>query len=327
LVHFDFDERYQDELVVGSAIPPQWRAVVSLLAHAAIVALLLALPRLAIFHLTPAEEAQRREELLRQRPQEDRTFVFVQPRVDLEAPRPPERGEASDKDRIASSPVRRENPTTPLPYAEGNSRERVESPPAAPPERARGPQSPAPPTPGEALQAQRQPASEPRYLPPGENGVTVPPAAPPQPQPQGQAGSGALGEALRNLQRYVQNESFDNRSGGDSRQFGPFLQFDTKGVEFGPWVRRFVAQVKRNWIIPYAAYAMHGHVVLQFNVHKDGRITDLAVVGPSTIDGFNHSSANAILSSNPTEPLPPEYPADKAFFTVTFYYNEEPPGR
>ena len=31
---------------------------------------------------------------------------------------------------------------------------------------------------------------------------------------------------------------------------------------------------------------------------------------------------NALLASNPTEPLPPEYPDDKAFFTVTFYYNE-----
>ena len=36
---------------------------------------------------------------------------------------------------------------------------------------------------------------------------------------------------------------------------------------------------------------------------------------------------NALLASNPTEPLPPEYPDDKAFFTVTFYYNESPDGR
>ena len=27
-------------------------------------------------------------------------------------------------------------------------------------------------------------------------------------------------------------------------------------------------------------------------------------------------------SSNPTQPLPPEYPSEKAFFTVTFFYNE-----
>src|SRR5437773_889077 len=46
---------------------------------------------------------------------------------------------------------------------------------------------------------------------------------------------GALGDALRNLQRYVQRDAFDNTQGGGG-QFGPELQFDTKGVEFGPWV-------------------------------------------------------------------------------------------
>ena len=35
--------------------------------------------------------------------------------------------------------------------------------------------------------------------------------------------------------------------------------------------------------------------------------------------------ADALSSSNPTAPLPPEYPVDKAFFTVTFFYNETPP--
>ena len=48
---------------------------------------------------------------------------------------------------------------------------------------------------------------------------------------------------------------------GAGGQFGPEIQFDTKGVEFGPWIRRFIAQVKRNWLIPYAAMSMKGHVV------------------------------------------------------------------
>ena len=69
---------------------------------------------------------------------------------------------------------------------------------------------------------------------------------------------GSLGEALKNLERYVQ--TFDNPQGGGG-QFGPEIQFDTKGVEFGPWIRRFVAQVKRNWLIPYAAMSQSGHVV------------------------------------------------------------------
>ena len=148
------------------------------------------------------------------------------------------------------------------------------------------------------------------------------PQGPPANTGRGAASGGSLGDALRNLQRYVQGESFDNQGGGG--QFGPEIQFDTKGVEFGPWIRRFIAQVKRNWFIPYAAMSMKGHVVITFNVHKDGSITDLSVVGPSAIEPFNNAAYGALASSNPTQPLPPEYPADKAFFTVTFFYNETP---
>jgi TonB family protein len=98
------------------------------------------------------------------------------------------------------------------------------------------------------------------------------------------------------------------------------------GVDFGRWILRFKAQVERNWfpLIPQAAMSMSGHTVLTFNVHKNGTITDLAVVQPSRIDGFNNAAYGAMVSSNPTIPLPSEYPADKAFFTVTFFYNESP---
>jgi TonB family protein len=319
LIHFDFDDRYQDELVVGHAITPREAVLGSVVFHILLVLGFLFAPAIPWFVRSPEELQAMREMQQRMRPPEqNKTFVFVQPKVDLEAQRPPERAENSDKDRIARAPERAPNPTNPLPYARGNSSNRVEASQA---ERARGPQTQAPPSPGEVAQAQ-PPPTQPSILPPSDSGYRRPEETP----REARAGSGALGEALRNLQKYVQNESFDNQS-GNSGQFGPFIQFDTKGVEFGPWVRRFVAQVKRNWFIPYAAMTMRGHVVLQFNVHKDGRITDVAVVGASNVDAFNNAAANAILTSNPTEPLPPEYPADKAFFTVTFYYNEEPPGR
>ena len=136
---------------------------------------------------------------------------------------------------------------------------------------------------------------------------------------------GSLGDALRNLERYVQDQQLSNPRGGTG-DFGPAIQFDTMGVDFGRWILRFKAQVERNWfpLIPQAAMSMSGHTVLTFNVHKNGTITDLAVVQPSRIDGFNNAAYGAMVSSNPTIPLPSEYPADKAFFTVTFFYNESP---
>lgn len=276
--------------------------------HIIVLVALVALPRLPIFQPS-AEDLQRREELLRRiRDNENRTFVFVQPRVDLEAETPPERANPSDLDRRAATPERAPTPLNTEPFARGNSPERTESADAR-----RGPESPSPPAP-EPPQPETQIANA---RPPVETG-------PRRELPPPVAQSGALGEALKNLQRYVQNESFENPQGG-ANEPGASIQFDTKGVEFGPWLRRFVAQVRRNWFIPLAAFSMHGRVVLQFNIWKDGRITDIAIVGPSDIGAFNNAAVNAIRTSNPTQPLPPEYPVEKAFFTVTFYYNESPP--
>jgi TonB family protein len=139
--------------------------------------------------------------------------------------------------------------------------------------------------------------------------------------------TGVLAEAIRNVQKYAGQEAFNNQQGGAPDANFPSIQFDSKGVEFGPWLRRFVAQIRRNWFIPYAAMSMRGHVVLTFNVHKDGSITDVTVIKPSSIDAFTRSAQNAILASNPTVQLPPEYPDDRAFFTVTFYFNENPTDR
>jgi TonB family protein len=123
----------------------------------------------------------------------------------------------------------------------------------------------------------------------------------------------------------VQNQTFNNPQGGMNDP-GSSIQFDTKGIDFGPWIRRFVAQVRRNWFIPNAAMSFRGHVVIQFNIHRNGRITDVNVVAPSSIESFNRAAYNAILGSNPVEPLPPEYPDPVVLFTVTFFYNEQPPG-
>lgn len=106
------------------------------------------------------------------------------------------------------------------------------------------------------------------------------------------------------------------------------LRFDTKGVEFGPWARRFLAQVKRNWkpnIPLFQAMLLRGPTVMTFNVHKDGSLTDVAVAVPSGIGGFDTAARQALLMSNPTSPLPFEYPDEKACMTLTFRYDESPP--
>jgi TonB family protein len=279
--------------------------------------------------VTVNPDAVRAREQPQQKADADKTrFVFVQPKLDLKALKPPPQAEASDMDRQAATPRPQPKPQNPLPYSRGNTRERVERSDQqiargqgpAPDPRA-GEQTPAPPQPQTPQMTDNQ-----LRLPEAQSPLQIPSTQ----QPAARSGAlgratspgGSLGDALRNLQRYVQRDQFENAQGGGA--FGPAIQFDTKGVEFGPWIRRFIAQVKRNWLIPYAAMSMKGHVVVTFNVHKDGSITDLQVVGASPVDAFNNAAFGALASSNPTAPLPPEYPSDKAFFTVTFFYNEEP---
>jgi TonB family protein len=316
LVHFDFEDRYQDEHVVGSALSFREGVMLSVIVHLVLILAFQFGPDLKIFQPTPEEIEARQQELRRQqeRDRSERRFVFVDPRVDLKALQPPPRADLSDLDRRAQAPQRAVKPDNPLPFSPGNSPERTE---AAQPERARGQETELKPN-------AEPPEPEPeervaKVLPRADTGIRRSPETS-RPAP------GALGEALKNLERYVQNETFRNVQGG-ANDPGATIQFDTKGVDFGPWLRRFVAQVRSNWFVPYAAMTFRGHVVVQFNIHKDGTITQLVVAGPSDIDAFNRAAHNAILGSNPTTPLPPEYPDPVAFFTVTFYYNETPPLR
>jgi hypothetical protein len=53
----------------------------------------------------------------------------------------------------------------------------------------------------------------------------------------------------------------------------------------------------------------------------------LKTVKPSDIGAFNTAAFQALVQSNPTLRLPPEYPDDKVLFTVTFFYNDRPGGR
>ena len=313
-MYFDFDDRYESVAEVGSAISRREGVVLSVVVHVGIILLLLFAPRLSWFQPSPEElqaHQERLEELRRQQQEQQPRFVVVEPLRDVPAPAPPQRAELSDLDRKAEAPRMAERPENPLPFSRGDTSERVE---AAPEDRAKGRPDPDPTPPSPERTAESVlPA------PPGESATPLPEQQTARAKPP----AGTLGEALRDLQKYVDRQTFNNPNGGQN-EFGPAIQFDTKGVEFGPWIRRFIAQVKRNWIVPNSALAMRGRVVIQFNVHRDGTITDLTVVRPSEIDSFNRAALNSLMMSSPTTPLPPEYPDDKAFFTVTFYYNESP---
>jgi outer membrane biosynthesis protein TonB len=252
-------------------------------------------------------------------------FVFMQPRVETPPPAAPRpEAPASDRDRVAQAPERAERPTNPLPFARGNSPERIEAPPPSPSASAAGQGAqPEPPAGTPDGQVAENRSKEPPVGSESSSGLRLPPAFTRGFEGGAPLVGGRLGDALQNLQEYIEQQSFDNPTGGASP--GASIQFDSKGVDFGPWLRRFVAQIRRNWFIPYAVMTSKGHSVITFNVHRDGSITDLQVAAPSAVGAFNTAAIGALSSSNPTQPLPAAYPDDQVFFTVTFYYNERAP--
>jgi len=329
-VFLHLDDTRPDTDQIERAISLREAVAGSILVHVGVLLLFLYLPTLPWVQRLLARPPEAQAIPMVQPQQQDRAqpFVMVEPRIDREALRKMTRpAPLSDADREARSRERNPNATNNQPFMRGRSAELTEAQKRTEKPKGQGPApDPAPPV------ASAEPAQN------AANTATPPPLAQaplPTPRPQtqpvtqqppaprgGPPPGGALGEALRNLNRYAQDQQLDNPNGGN--QVDPAIQFDSKGVEFGPWLRRFVAQVKRNWFVPYAAMSLKGHVVITFNVHKDGRITDLQVLRPSDVAAFNNAAMNALATSNPTMALPPEYPADKAFFTVTFYYNESP---
>jgi TonB family protein len=283
-------------------------------------------PRMPWVKAAEAARLAKLEELKQQQEKEnlrDRAqFVFVQPKVEIETKVPPKLAELSDRTRRAQTMEKAPNPKNNVAYSRGNSAEKIITD-------ARKDRTQPGEKPSEATKGTNDDNGRPETNPNALALPTAPQATIARNEPSrnptlGGQPSGLLSDAIRNVNKYSQGESLQNVQGNGD--FGPSIQFDTKGVEFGPWLRRFIAQIRRNWFVPYAAMSLRGNVVLAFKVHKDGSITDLQVMRPSAIDAFTKSAFNAIKLSNPTVPLPLEFPDENAPFIVTFYFNETPPG-
>ena len=365
-MYFNFEDRHFETPTVESAVSWREQLLISLFGHIVALLLILFVPSLPFVQNAAQRRAERLAEralelveLQRQASLQEwdaGTFVFMAPRVETEADVPP-RPDAflSDRDRVAQSPQLAPDAENRFPNAKGNSADLVE---ADEPSDELEPRFDLTTEDGEnreddaldesleadrvaeaaagqgeandALEGRSEDAGAPDEGLPGvgalaDSSLTRPGSGP------GSRGDETdredlLEQARESLRRSLSQQSFGNVT-GDTGRYGPTIEFDAKGANFGPWIRRFVAQIRRNWIWPYAVLSNHGHVVLTFNVNRNGSLTDLTVLQPSAIDSFNRSASNALTLSNPTQPLPVDYPDQQAFFTVTFYFNEAPPSR
>jgi hypothetical protein len=313
------DGRSDEAPIIGSVMTWRDQALLSVLVHVTAVLLVVLVPRLPFVQEAAerraerlremaeraelVEQAQLQAQLLQPAQRDDQTFVFVQPRVELDPPVPPPPDAVlSDRDRVAQSAVRTLDPENRLPVSEGNTSSFIVDPEgteegsdevaaegfvdgeddagAEPVDQSSqreesAEQDLAAESEGqdESEDAESDPVEDPGPVPEMDNpdgpvfagsSLADAGAGPGDPDPADAprlnlSPDGLLGRAVENLRQRVRRETFRNYS-GDTGRFGPDIQFDSKGVEFGPWIRRFVAQIRRNWFVPYAIWSMHGHV-------------------------------------------------------------------
>jgi len=292
-MYFDFEDYRPDTPSLTAPMTTREAVLLALLLHAVLV----------IAYLVTPPEWFRVSAAVPVTPVPDKQMVYTRVEPLRELPRLPKAdAPPSDLDRRASTLVKPPDAKEPEPFSKGNTPEKVEGAPPA--EKMKGPESPTPAPSTDTAQKPLQKATD--------NGLLDP-----APKPVG----GSLGQSLKNLNQYIKDQNFDNKQGGNT-DTDAAIQFDSKGVDFGPWLRRFEARVRRNWFIPMAAMTLHGRVTITFYVHRNGALTELEIVKVSGVDSFDSSAFNALKLSNPVDPLPAAYPDDKALFTVTFLYNE-----
>jgi len=307
-MYFDFEDHRPETPIIERPLTRLEQVLLTIIAYLLIIIAAIAYPRLPFVRAAEAARLERLQEQQRhqQELQQHVEYVFAMPKLQRERI-PPKPKYLSDESHTAKTIERPRVPQNDMPASRGNSFEKMI---AQPKSNANAESAPAPSNPN-AMALPTTPQATIVRNDPSKNPMMDRPAP------------GLLSDAIRHVQRYSQGETLQNIQGNGD--LGPSIQFDTKGVDFGPWMRRFIAQIRRNWFVPYAAMSLHGHVVLSFNVHRDGTISDLQVMQPSTIDAFTKSAFNAVQLSNPTVPFPPEFPDEQGRFIVTFYFNEQPP--
>src|SRR5262245_32714014 len=134
-MYFDFEDYRPDTPTMARPLTRLEAILLTSMVHLLMVILILIWPQLPFVKAAEERQQQLLEELKRQeleRQKEAVRFVFVQPKVDMQALKPPPRHELSDIDRRARTVERAPNPTNSMPFSRGNTTERIEAAPPVP---------------------------------------------------------------------------------------------------------------------------------------------------------------------------------------------------
>jgi len=100
---------------------------------------------------------------------------------------------------------------------------------------------------------------------------------------------------------------------------------DTQGVDFGPYLKEVLVEVRKNWyrLIPASAATKKGKLAIEFAITKDGKIADMRLVATAGDTTLDRAAWGGITACNPLKPLPEKFTGQFLALRMRFYYNPD----
>jgi outer membrane biosynthesis protein TonB len=261
--------------------------------------------------------------------QKDMTFLNLPP--DAQRPvKPPKQAPPSDKDRMAQS----RHPTLDKKTLQQLEAMRKAGPPI-PTAPQPAPQQAAPPSP--APEPQQQAQARPATPPPTNQPLLNEPKPVPTPtKPSFDTGAQNAGEAIRQAERNAargpagpsDDYGLNAPSQHPAMQAGVDVLSDTMGVDFGPYLKRLIADTYRSWLplIPESARPpldKQGRVGIRFKIAPDGSVKEMVLEFPSGDVSLDKAAWGGIKFAG-YPPLPKDFKGPFLELRFGFYYNSDP---
>lgn len=314
------DEELSEDVV--SSYRRREAAWISLAAHGIIIALLLLVPKWVGRQpvIVPLKEKQ------------ETTFLPLPD--DLQKIKaPPKTNIISDKDRLAQSRT---------PSVDKDTLSKLLN------ARRPGPPRTAQPAPAQQQAMQQNPPTvqgappaqaEPTPPPPSQSAAQLeaPKPAPPRKSPFTIASPGAtVSSAVQSVANghgagveYSESGAYGSAvHPRTDRREGMEILSDTRGVDFGPYMRRVHDTVQMHWdpLIPESAkppVMKKGVVVIEFTISKDGKISGMKLIASSGDVALDNAAWGALTYATPLPNLPRQFSGDFIQLRARFYYNPD----
>ena len=258
----------------------------------------------------------------------DRQLTFLDAPKDLSKSLSSKSNKAiSDKDRTQQAT----RPTLDKKTLEQLRKAAPPAPPAPAPQEQPTPQpqaqQPPPPTP-----LPQHPVQQPQQL------ADAPKPAPAPTRPNFGNPSPSAGDAVRQAadQAARNHGQGDYGAGAPSARGGANtgveILSDPMGVDWNPYLRRILADIRRNWLplIPEEARPplnKQGETLIRFTINPDGSIAHMALDGSSQDIAIDRAAWGGITGVGQFPPLPSSFKGPNLELRIDFLVNKTPPGQ